>query len=646
MRALHLIQRRVVNTVARTTLTTCSKQYVTRVGTRAFQLSKQRGDEQSNVTVESAQPNSNTTTTLSPPQPVTPPVHTPKYEFVDFSPARPELYIDTVAGLAALIKDHLEPFDAIGFDTEFLTALVYRPTLHILQVSSPTIIAAIDYQAFKGQTIKPLLELLNRKVVILHSCQSDLAILSHIASKLNITPQLPPRIFDTQIAAAMLGYGDMIGYAALLNRLFGIELSKKDTMTDWSRRPLTASQLQYAWNDVRHLHSVYQRLSEELAATGRTEWAAAELALLSNPQLFASVVPEHAWRTVWMGKKLADHSVELSVLASVAEWRETLAATKDMMPSIVLRHEVLYALAIQMPRTLEELESIQGIKPWVLRKHTNDLLRAVARGKENHRKLRHRVPHKQGGRLKEGLFNLLSSRTAALAAKHSISQFQLAPRQELFDLASVSQEAVEQVLKASPDEFTPAPMVCNFFGVKHDQLPLELSTAPASHFDDALHVEVNEQAPLHRSMSLADEVEMLKKLKVLTGWRREMIGHDLLAVVQGHSLTWNQQTEQAGLSGDQSVVEVSQWIAGMSPSERKVLTHVIDSINAGLTHIHSAATDSAAPSNPADQVVLSELQSVLKKLMSKQISVQSANIASSHETADAVSGQSVVAASA
>ena len=453
----------------------------------------------------------------------------------------------------------------VAIDTEFLTFPSHRPALHVFQVASSSVIAVIDYQLLSDRDVfAPFVSmLLSREQVVLHSAQGDMVILYDLCDKYGLLPQLSSiRMFDTQMAAAYCGYGDMIGYGKLLADLYGVHVSKSDQMTDWSKRPLTPQQLQYAINDVRYLHAVYDDLSKELREKDRWEWAAEEMAAIPNQQLYAPVDPREAWRMVWGAKKLEEHSDELSVLRELCEWREMTARARNQAVSLIVRDDALVAAAQQLPASTQQLEAVQGLKQAIVARYGRQLLDAVRRGRYEmvgsaREALYHRVPHKQALRLREGLFNLLASRAAAVAQSSGISLYQIAPRNELLDLASVSAEAIKRVKLIGQEggvrneEMKPVRMISNYYGVKYELLPFELSTAPRSLYGRRKEPVEGAETGLTRSLSVDEEVEMLCKLKVMSGWRRQLVGNGLLDIACGESLAWDNDKQSATLEAEQ-----------------------------------------------------------------------------------------------
>ena len=478
-----------------------------------------------------------------------------------FHPRRPELWVDGEEQLRALTA-LLQPPGPLAVDTEFLLFPHYRSSLQILQVASPSIVAAVDCHALRSSpALAAFVASLFAHQLIVHSAKGDMEVLYDLCTRLHVEPRVPPDVFDCQIAAAYAGYGGMVGYGPLLLSMYGVALNKSQTLTDWSARPLTRTQLEYCFGDVRHLHCIREDLLAELAERGRVGWLEEELRCLPNPGLYAPVKAEDAWRQVWAAAKLKDFSDELSVLREVSAFRETTCARVDMAPQLFMRAEVLLALAVQMPDSLQQLQGVQGLKPSVLRRWGRQLLAAVQRGRqlpaEERGGLHHRrLNHQQSQRLKGGLYNLLSSRAQSVAVQHSISVFHLAPRNELMDLASVSEAAIERVKALPPDAFHPVPMISNFWGVKAELLPRDLSTAPRALFeatrraDDTEgggqsgdHSALTSPASPTAALSVDDEVEMLCRLKLLSGWRRQLVGEELLTIASGRdSLTWREQS--------------------------------------------------------------------------------------------------------
>jgi ribonuclease D len=241
----------------------------------------------------------------------------------------------------------------IALDTEFLRERTYYARLCLVQVGAPGIVACIDPLAI-GQ-LAPLHALLEnpRLRKVLHAARQDLEVFNDLRGV------LAAPLFDTQIAAAYLGYDDQIGYAALVTAITGVILDKTHTRTDWSKRPLSAAQHQYAEDDVRYLMPVYEALHERLAARGRLAWVADDCARLTNPALYAND-PAEAWRRLRGGAELP--AANQQMLRALAAFREQTAQARNLPRGWVLRDDVLFELARHAPQTRAALVAIRGLE--------------------------------------------------------------------------------------------------------------------------------------------------------------------------------------------------------------------------------------------------------------------------------------------
>jgi ribonuclease D len=214
----------------------------------------------------------------------------------------------------------------------------------------------------------------NDKVVkVFHAARQDIEIVWH-AAKL-----IPHPIFDTQVAAMVLGYGDSISYDQLVQRITGDTLDKSHRFTDWTRRPLSEAQLRYAISDVTHLRQVYEMLVEDLRQRGRAAWVEDEMRILTSPETYR-LEPENAWQRL---KTRVRKPKELAVLIEVAAWREREAQARDVPRSRVLKDEVIADLAVQAPTSAEKLTHLRSLPKGFERSRWGEaILAAVARGLE------------------------------------------------------------------------------------------------------------------------------------------------------------------------------------------------------------------------------------------------------------------------
>ncbi len=279
-----------------------------------------------------------------------------------------ELFIDTPEALRTL-AERLRGSAWITLDTEFIREKTFYPQLCLLQVANADVVACVDPLALAGR-LDPLLEVVYdpATIKVLHSAHQDLEIFYHLGGA------VPTPVFDTQIAATLLGQGEQVGYAALAQELLGVTLDKSQSRTDWSRRPLSPEQLAYAADDVRHLREIYQRQRAELERLGRLAWLAADFAELTDASRYAPE-PFEAWRRLKGAYKLK--GIQLVALRALAAWRERRAMTADKPRRWVLGDEHLLDLARLMPETPSMLERIRGLEPGFVRRHADAVLSAI-----------------------------------------------------------------------------------------------------------------------------------------------------------------------------------------------------------------------------------------------------------------------------
>jgi ribonuclease D len=243
--------------------------------------------------------------------------------------------------------------DYITVDTEFMRERTYWPVLCLVQVAGPERAVAIDALA-PGIDLTPLLGLMADSAIlkVFHAARQDLEIFFHLSDS------VPKPIFDTQIAAMVCGFGDSVSYETLVRKLAGAGLDKASRFTDWSHRPLTDRQIDYALGDVIYLRTVYERLQQRLATNDRSSWFAEEMAELADAALYRTE-PSESWRRFRLRGK-AD-SRFLAVLRALAAWRETSAQQRDLPRSRILRDEALIEIASHAPQRIESLARTRGL---------------------------------------------------------------------------------------------------------------------------------------------------------------------------------------------------------------------------------------------------------------------------------------------
>ncbi|MCW8831665.1 MAG: ribonuclease D [Gammaproteobacteria bacterium] len=242
-----------------------------------------------------------------------------------------------------------EPLLAI--DTEFFRETTYYPHLGLIQIASPSDIICIDPLAFDARDELRRLFFNTDITKVLHSCSQDMEVLYQYFG------ELPAPIFDTQIAAAMLGYQDQIGYAKLVAEEYDVELDKSQTRTNWLKRPLSAKQIEYAGEDVLYLLPLYEKFSSALTEKNRELWLQEDCEqLCGNEQRFQPDM-ENCWQRVKGYIQL--EGVQLAVCRSVAQWREQLAMQQDLTRRKIMTDDLVLKIAATV-NNKEQLKTIDN----------------------------------------------------------------------------------------------------------------------------------------------------------------------------------------------------------------------------------------------------------------------------------------------
>ncbi len=280
--------------------------------------------------------------------------------------------VDSTEALNALVGE-LESAPYIALDTEFMRDQTYWPKLCLLQVAAPGGIAAI-VDPLSDIDLAPFYKLLAAPhiVKVLHASRQDIEIFciqGHV---------IPHPLFDTQIAAMVCGFGDAASYETLARKLAHAEIDKSARFTDWSRRPLSDRQLEYALADVTHLCVVYEALEKELKREGRNTWVEEETAALQNPALYR-LDPADSWKRL---KARTTNRRFLAMLAAIAAWREREAQTRDIPRNRVIKDEALLEIAAHPPDSADALERIRAVpKGFAASKLGRGLMEAVEAGR-------------------------------------------------------------------------------------------------------------------------------------------------------------------------------------------------------------------------------------------------------------------------
>ncbi|WP_069061445.1 ribonuclease D [Sinorhizobium sp. RAC02] len=276
--------------------------------------------------------------------------------------------IETTAALTEACET-LARSEYLTIDTEFLRETTFWPELCLVQLAGPELEVIVDPLA-KGLDLAPFFELMANTAVlkVFHAARQDIEI---IFNRGNL---IPHPIFDTQVAAMVCGFGDSVSYDQLVQKIKGVHIDKSSRFTDWSRRPLTDKQLEYALADVTHLRDVYLTLKEKLEEAGRSLWLTEEMAVLESRETY-DLHPDDAWKRLKMRVK---KPIELAVLQKVAAWREREARARNVPRSRILKDDTIYEIAQQQPVDAEALARLRTIpKGWERSQSGGALLEAI-----------------------------------------------------------------------------------------------------------------------------------------------------------------------------------------------------------------------------------------------------------------------------
>lgn len=336
-------------------------------------------------------------------------------------------YIDTAAELAEACEV-LSKANVLCVDTEFHRESTYYAEFALIQVASREACYLIDPIGLED--LEPLWKVLLDPGImkVFHAARQDVEII------VNKTGRLPLPMFDTQVAAALLGYGQQVGFGNLVQKVVGKTLPKGESFTNWMKRPLTDDQLTYAADDVIHLMPVYLHLSERLQAGKRADWLDEEQAVLCDPDTYANHPEQQFWR-VKGSNKLKPR--QLAVLRELAAWREIQAQKRDLPRRRLLQDEPLLAIARKGELKEEQLEQIRGLNAGIAKRFGAEIIAAWQRGhacdKEDWPRIPPQPNHSEGTEMR---LELLMTLVRLRAEEVEIASNILASRSDVAALAS------------------------------------------------------------------------------------------------------------------------------------------------------------------------------------------------------------------
>ena len=268
----------------------------------------------------------------------------------------------------------LNKSEFLSIDTEFIREKTYWPKLCLIQVFNGEEKIIIDPLA-KDIDLKSFFEILNNKeiVKIFHSGRQDIEIFY------NLTKKIPQNIYDTQIAAMVCGFGDSIGYENLVSQLLGKKIDKTSRLTNWSNRPLSKKQINYAISDVTHLFEIYPIIRDKIISNKRENWFKEEIKILISKKTY-ELNPNDSWKRLKY-RNLSKNSI--GVLIELSKWREIKAQKKDVPRGNVIRDDAIYELCSAQPKNIEDLNNLRSFnrKGGLRKEFAEEILLAIEKGK-------------------------------------------------------------------------------------------------------------------------------------------------------------------------------------------------------------------------------------------------------------------------
>ena len=366
----------------------------------------------------------------------TPPTVQPNERLV--TPNPPMQYVTDQRALESLCQT-LRQSPRLALDTEFVGEDTFIPRLELIQVATATTAAVIDFPAVQASgSLDAFWELIcDAKIEkIVHAGRQDLDLFATHAG------QIPKPFFDTQIAAAMVGYGAQVAYANLVQRLHGTKLAKAHTFTNWSARPLSDDQIAYALEDVEFLLSIHTHLQDRLSTLGRLEWVSEEFTRLETAVGEKSREPQERYQRIRGWDTLKPKGA--AVLRELAAWREAEARRRNVPRGRVMRDEVLLQLARHPPKSVNELRGLRGVHSSEVDRHGEQLLATITSALALPPSAWPEVPRERKPDPEStGIVELLQAVLKARAAEEGIAPTMLATSSDLQMLVEAKQNRTD-----------------------------------------------------------------------------------------------------------------------------------------------------------------------------------------------------------
>jgi ribonuclease D len=272
----------------------------------------------------------------------------------------------------AAVCERFSTFEFVTVDTEFLRETTFWPRVCVIQLASPEEAVAIDALS-DNIDLTPFFSLMAKPdvVKVFHAARQDIEIIWRLGRL------IPAPLFDTQVAAMVCGFGEQASYLDLVKAITRANLDKSSRFTDWSRRPLSEAQIEYAIADVTHLREIYAALRGRLERSERLEWLADEMQTLTSPATYEQH-PDNAWERL---RHRIRKPRDLGVMMELAAWREQEAQSRDVPRSRILKDDILIEIAQAAPRSIDTLANLRSFPKGMERSRTGaEIVAAVERG--------------------------------------------------------------------------------------------------------------------------------------------------------------------------------------------------------------------------------------------------------------------------
>ncbi len=348
--------------------------------------------------------------------------------------------IDSQDRLEALVR-RVRDAQRVALDTEFHTERTYSPRLMVVQLAFDDGEAIVDPLAIGD--LSPLLSALDETLVVGHALSSDLKIFAERFDS------VPSSVFDTQVAAAFLGFGMQISLADLVRDLRGVRLAKSQTVSDWSTRPLSERQLEYLVDDVVHLLPMYDALVERLQAQGRYAWALEESEALGGIERYRAD-ERRAYLRIPGAMRM--NRRELGVLSEVVKMRDALARERDLPLKYIMAEDIVAGIATLRPKRVEDLAQLRRLEAGARRQFGQAIVDAVARGEALPEDALPQRPQRPLGTSRDTVAAVMGVLIGEIARTHELPPSLLVPRASLERVARevpADREALEAALGVS-----------------------------------------------------------------------------------------------------------------------------------------------------------------------------------------------------